>query len=59
MKLAKEAGITSNSSVGGGGVGKYLNLKRPREASVQSAVAKVDDKDGKKRKIGFGEFEGW
>lgn len=39
----------------GAGVGKYLNLKRP-QASVASSRG---DDSKKKRKIGFGEFEGW
>ena len=40
----------------GGGVGKYLNLKRPVEGNSAGGTGE----DGKKkRKIGFGEFEGW
>ena len=35
----------------GGGVGKYLSLKRP------IAVTTIETK--KKRKMGFGDFEGW
>ena len=37
-----------------GSVGKYLNLKRPQEA-----IASGGDETKKKRKSGFGNFEGW
>ncbi|KAM6498398.1 Cyclophilin-like domain containing protein [Amanita muscaria] len=40
----------------GGGVGKYLNLKRP---SGSDPVAGDAEEPKKKRKMGFGEFEGW
>ena len=40
---------------GSGGVGKYLGLKRPQRSS-ETTVAH-DAK--KKRRIGFGNFEGW
>ncbi|KAF7799246.1 hypothetical protein EIP86_010478 [Pleurotus ostreatoroseus] len=53
---------TANGGSIGGGIGKYLNLgtgsttqKRP----VATAVADVPDPAKKKRKIGFGSFEGW
>ncbi|KAF8898859.1 cyclophilin-like domain-containing protein [Infundibulicybe gibba] len=39
-----------------GGVGKYLNLKRPQEATTGGDL--VDDAK-KKRKLGFGDFAGW
>ncbi|KAJ7125695.1 cyclophilin-like domain-containing protein [Mycena crocata] len=48
----------SNSAVGaatGGGVGKYLNLKRPQEAITDHGGS--DSK--KKRKTGFGAFDNW
>jgi len=45
-----------NPGTTGGGVGKYLSTKRPLEGDVSDR--KVQD-DTKKRKIGFGEFEGW
>lgn len=38
----------------GGGVGKYLNAKRPLEGGDGGA-----HNVKKKRKVGFGEFEGW
>ena len=60
VKLAKESGTASHAAPGSGGVGKYLNLKRPRGVKDEKAVVDLDDsKDGKKHKIGFGEFEGW
>lgn len=37
------------------GVGKYLNMNQKRA----SAIPVVDDEPKKKRKIGFGDFEGW
>ncbi|TBU34614.1 cyclophilin-like protein [Dichomitus squalens] len=46
----------------GGGVGKYLNLntnaKRPIEAVPSSSPAPLEESK-KKRRIGFGDFEGW
>jgi peptidyl-prolyl cis-trans isomerase-like protein 2 len=48
---------TAAFSVGaGGGVGKYLSTKRPLEKNASDGG--VHDVK-KKRKIGFGEFEGW
>ena len=41
---------TTTSATAGGGVGKYLNLKRP-------AVTGTPDEPPKKRKLGFGNFE--
>lgn len=41
----------------GGGVGKYLNAKRPLEGNPVVVDEGRDVK--KKRKVGFGEFEGW
>jgi len=42
----------------GGGVGKYLSLKRPQD-SIVGIAASSDEGSKKKRKIGFGNFEGW
>ncbi len=39
----------------GGGVGRYL--KRAREAPAASKT--TDDRNAKKRKVGWGDFEGW
>jgi peptidyl-prolyl cis-trans isomerase-like protein 2 len=36
------------------GVGRYLNMKRPLETAI-----KPTDDSKKKRKLGFGDFEGW
>ena len=45
----------------GGGVGKYLNLnaKRPIEIVSTSPSAAAVPETKKKRRIGFGDFEGW
>ncbi|KAI0375306.1 cyclophilin-like protein [Pilatotrama ljubarskyi] len=48
----------------GGGVGKYLNLnanaKRPLEVSADASTPPAPPEEGKKkRRIGFGDFEGW
>ncbi|KAF5374836.1 hypothetical protein D9758_000390 [Tetrapyrgos nigripes] len=48
---------TASTVTSGGGVGKYLNLKRPQEAVAGQLVDTEDT--SKKRKIGFGDFEGW
>ncbi|KAF8973695.1 cyclophilin-like domain-containing protein [Flammula alnicola] len=49
------AAVDFGGGAGSGGVGKYLNLKRPQEAVVTKGVEETK----KKRKIGFGDFEGW
>jgi peptidyl-prolyl cis-trans isomerase-like protein 2 len=52
VKLGTEGAIsTSGGGTELGGVGKYLNLKRP----AQTAAAPVEHP--KKRKLGFGGFE--
>lgn len=56
MKVGSGASAFGVGAVGGG-VGKYLNAKRPLEESRPGDSAEGDGK--KKRKIGFGEFEGW
>ena len=43
------------SGESGGGVGRYL--KRAREAPAASET--TDDRNAKKRKVGWGDFEGW
>ena len=51
---------TGSAAFGGGaagGVGKYLNSKRPLEGSGTTRGGGATE--AKKRKIGFGEFEGW
>lgn len=54
----------NNGQGGGGGVGRYLQLGTKRPASVETLPATAtastfDAPDAKKRKIGFGNFEGW
>jgi hypothetical protein len=52
VKLGAESTIsTTREGSGLGGVGKYLNLKRP----AQPTAAPMEPP--KKRKLGFGEFE--
>ncbi|KAF9056489.1 cyclophilin-like domain-containing protein [Panaeolus papilionaceus] len=46
----------SMQTQGGGGVGKYLNLKRPLETTKSAPVA---DDSKKKRRLGFGDFDAW
>jgi len=50
-----KVGSEANGTTVSGGVGKYLNLKRP--PSDAPTAATEDTK--KKRKLGFGDFEGW
>lgn len=46
----------ANKGTVGGGVGKYLNsAKRPLDSTSGSG----QDDGQKKRKVGFGDFEGW
>ncbi|KAH9944128.1 cyclophilin-like protein [Epithele typhae] len=58
VKVGKEVA----NGVVGGGVGKYLSLngnaKRPA-ASSPSIVTAAPEEPKKKRRIGFGDFEGW
>ena len=50
-------------SGGGGGVGKYLNAgsapPAPKRPAVAVSVVDASEAAKKKRKIGFGSFEGW
>lgn len=58
VKVGTPAPALASGTVGGG-VGKYLNLKRPSDA-IATGVGHVNVEDGKKkRKIGFGDFDGW
>lgn len=53
---------TDNAAFGvgaSGGVGKYLNAKRPLETTGSSAVPEGGPDVKKRKKVGFGEFEGW
>ncbi|KAG5647623.1 hypothetical protein DXG03_008976 [Asterophora parasitica] len=51
-----KVGADAPAATVNGGVGKYLNLKRPQGALGGSASG---DDSKKKRKIGFGDFDGW
>ena len=42
-----------------GGVGRYLNLKRPLDGAPNPIGSASAEECGKKRKLGFGNFEGW
>jgi len=53
--LNSPAPSIGSGASGGAGVGKYL--KRAREAPATSETA--DDRNSKKRKVGWGNFEGW
>ncbi|KAF9270132.1 cyclophilin-like protein [Marasmius fiardii PR-910] len=52
----KIGGDTASNGSGGGGIGKYLNLKRTQDESPGIGLV---DEPKKKRKLGFGDFEGW
>ncbi|OBZ78799.1 Peptidyl-prolyl cis-trans isomerase-like 2 [Grifola frondosa] len=58
-----KVGLENKGSTGaGGGVGKYLNMgkKRPAEAPpLGQGDPGVEEEGKKKRRIGFGDFEGW
>ncbi|KAF6766522.1 peptidylprolyl isomerase-like protein 2 [Ephemerocybe angulata] len=55
LKVGSNNAAFGTGETGGGGVGKYLSLKRSADASAASGTA-----DGsKKRKTGFGDFSGW
>ncbi|PPQ64756.1 hypothetical protein CVT26_002700 [Gymnopilus dilepis] len=55
-KIGADSKSTSSGATGGIGVGKYLDLKRPASAST---IVGGSEEPKKKRKIGFGNFEGW
>jgi len=50
------SGDSAFGAASGGGVGKYLNLKRPQETIADNGGGN-DSK--KKRKTGFGAFDNW
>jgi len=54
-KALNGASTAIGSGVTGEGVGKYL--KRAREAATTGEAA--EDRNAKKRKVGWGNFEGW
>jgi len=53
VKIGSENSAPNGGGVNNGGIGKYLNLKRPYEGPI------VGEESKKKRKLGFGDFEGW
>ncbi|KIK70870.1 hypothetical protein GYMLUDRAFT_79070 [Collybiopsis luxurians FD-317 M1] len=55
VKVGSEA--PAKDQVGTGGVGKYLNLNLKRPQAVGSAT--VSEEPSKRRRMGFGNFEGW
>ena len=55
VKVGSDNSALTLGEKGSGGVGKYLSLKRP-QSSIETTVA---DDAKKKRRIGFGNFEGW
>ncbi|KJA25757.1 hypothetical protein HYPSUDRAFT_64484 [Hypholoma sublateritium FD-334 SS-4] len=56
VKIGAEAPkLDFGGETGGSVIGKYLSLKRPQEA----VVPKGTEDSKKKRKVGFGDFEGW
>ncbi|KAJ8083902.1 cyclophilin peptidyl-prolyl cis-trans isomerase Cyp8 [Marasmius tenuissimus] len=55
LKIGGDGTTSTNGGVTGGGVGKYLNLKRPQAEGGAFGL----DEPKKKRKLGFGDFEGW
>jgi peptidyl-prolyl cis-trans isomerase-like protein 2 len=51
------SGDSAFGAATGGGVGKYLNLKRPPPQEAMTDHGGSDSK--KKRKTGFGAFDNW
>lgn len=58
LGLDKPAANGTNGSRAGG-VGKYLNLKRPLESAAPGQGSVEDEEGKKKRKVGFGNFDSW
>ncbi|KAF8912974.1 cyclophilin-like domain-containing protein [Gymnopilus junonius] len=54
-KIGAENRSFSFGATGSSGIGKYLNVKRPQVDVIDAGP----DEPKKKRKIGFGDFEGW
>ena len=55
VKVGSDNSALTLGEKGSGGVGKYLSLKRPQSSNDTTVV----DDAKKKRRIGFGNFEGW
>ena len=59
-KLGSGPDLGSGTGAGSaGGVGRYLNLKRPLDNAPNPISKGPTEEGGKKRKLGFGDFEGW
>ncbi|PIL31651.1 hypothetical protein GSI_06353 [Ganoderma sinense ZZ0214-1] len=55
-----KVGTDRTANATGGGVGKYLNINAKRTMEVVSPSPSTPLEEGKKkRRIGFGDFEGW
>nr|VWO94322.1 Peptidyl-prolyl cis-trans isomerase 8 [Ganoderma boninense] len=55
-----KVGTDRAANSAGGGVGKYLNINAKRSIETVSVSASAPLEEGKKkRRIGFGDFEGW
>ena len=59
LKVGTERSGFGATGATGTGVGKYLGVKRPLDSSSTVVAAGSLDEGRKKRKLGFGEFEGW
>ncbi|KIP12489.1 hypothetical protein PHLGIDRAFT_20956 [Phlebiopsis gigantea 11061_1 CR5-6] len=60
--FGEKVGVKSSSTgLAGGGVGRYLQLggTTAKRHAPSSVVQSASDEPKKKRKIGFGEFDGW
>ncbi|KAF8807702.1 cyclophilin-like protein [Phlegmacium glaucopus] len=55
VKVGSDNSAFTLGEKGSGGVGKYLSLKRPQNSTEMTGA----DDAKKKRRIGFGNFEGW
>lgn len=59
-KLGSGPDLSSGTGAGSaGGVGRYLNLKRPLDGAPNPIGKNPAEEGTKKRKLGFGDFEGW
>jgi peptidyl-prolyl cis-trans isomerase-like 2 len=55
---ATDAVLDPNES-GVAGIGKYLDLKRPRDEPTGPNAPEGTYENKKRKKVGFGNFEGW
>lgn len=59
LKVGTERSGFGAAGTAGTGVGKYLGVKRSLDSPSTISAAAPPDEGRKKRKLGFGEFEGW